>query len=100
MHQSADVKPYNDHVLTIKGRKTKVIGKFIYFGSTLPTAVHIDDEVNNRNVKPVHHLAGYVEVSGNKVDSYTAEVYKAVVLPKLIDKRDLDSLLRLARLIG
>ena len=44
-------KPYNEPTITLNGLKLKVVDKFIYLGSTLTRAVHIDDEVTARIAK-------------------------------------------------
>ena len=50
--QSAQTgKLYNEPAITVNGQKLKVVDKFIYLGSTLSRAVHIDDEVTAKIAK-------------------------------------------------
>ena len=70
----------------MNGQKLKVVDKFIYLGSTLSRAVHIDDEVTARIAKASVAFgrlrANVLERDGIKLDT-KLKVYKAVVLPTL-----------------
>ena len=71
----------------MNGQKLKVVDKFIYLGSTLCRAVHIDDEVTARTAKAsvaFSRLRTNVwERNGIRLDT-KLKVYKAVVLPTLL----------------
>ena len=45
VHQPAPGKPYSEQTITVNGQKLQVVDKFTNLGSTLSSAVHIDDEV-------------------------------------------------------
>ena len=83
VHQPAAGKQYNEPA----GQKLKVVDKFTYLGSTLSTAVHIDDEVTARIAKASVAFgrlrANVWERNGIKLDT-KLKVYKAVVLPTLL----------------
>ena len=87
VHQPAPGKPYNEPTITVNGQKLKVVDKFIYLGSTLSRAVHIDDEVTARIAKASVAFgrlrANVWERNGIKLDT-KLKVYKAVVLPTLL----------------
>ena len=72
---------------TVNGQKLKVADKFTYLGSTLSTAVHINDEVTARmataSVAFGRLRANVWERNGIKLDT-KLKVYKAVVLPTLL----------------
>ena len=51
VHQPAPGKPYSEPTITVNGQNFQVVDKFIYLGSTLFRAVHIDDEVTARTAK-------------------------------------------------
>ena len=51
MYPTAPEKPYNESTITVNEQRLQVVFKFIYLGSTLSRAVHIDDEVNVKIAK-------------------------------------------------
>ena len=53
VHQPAPGKLYNETTTTVNRQKLKVVDKFIYLGSTLSRAVHIDDEITARIAKAI-----------------------------------------------
>ena len=88
VHQPAPGKPYSEPSITVNGQKRQVVDKFTYLGSTLSRAVHIDDEVTARAAKAsvaFDRLRTNVwERNGIRLDT-KLKVYKAVVLPTLLD---------------
>ena len=48
VYQPAPGKPYMEPIITVKGQRLQVVGKFTYIGSPLSRVVHIDDDVNAR----------------------------------------------------
>ena len=90
VHQPAPGKPYNEPTITVNGQKLEVVDKFIYLGSSLSRAVHIDDEVTVRiakaSVASGRLRANVRERHGIKLDT-KLKVYKAVVLPALLHVR-------------
>ena len=87
VHQPAPGKPYSEPTITVNGQKLQVVDKFIYLGSTLSRAVHIDDEVTARTAKASVAFArlrtNVWERNGIRLD-IKLKVYKAVVLPNLL----------------
>ena len=87
VHQPAPGKPYSEPTITVNGQKRQVVDKFIYLGSTLSRAVHIDDEVTSITAKAslaFGRLRTNVwERNGIRLDT-KLKVYKAVVLPTLL----------------
>ena len=87
VHQPAPGKPYSEPTITVNGQKLQVVGKFIYLGSTLSRAVHIDEEVTAKFAK-ASVAFGRLRTNvweRNGIRLYTRlKVYKAVVLPTLL----------------
>ena len=81
------ISSWNCLTITVKGQRQQVVDKLTYLGNTLSRVVHIDDEVNARIAKAraaFGRLHGSVwDWSGIRLDTML-EVYKAVVLPKLL----------------
>ena len=65
VHQPTPGKAYNEQTITVNGQKLKVVDKFIYLGSTLPSAVHIDDEVT----AIMWHSEDSVQMYGSEMES-------------------------------
>ena len=51
MHRRAPNRPYQEHSIYVKGQKLQPVDEFIYLGSTLSSAVLIDDEINSKLAK-------------------------------------------------
>ena len=89
-HQPAPGNTYNEPTINVNGQKLKVVDNFIYLGSTLSRAVHIDDEVTARIAKAGGAFgrlrANVWERNGIKLDT-KLKIYKAVVLPTLLHVR-------------
>ena len=84
VHQLAPEKPYSEPTITVNGQKLQVVDKFIYLGSTLSRAVHIDYELTARTAKTSvtfgRLCTNVLERNGIRLDT-KLKVYKAVVLP-------------------
>ena len=52
VNQPAPGKPYSEPTITVNGQKLQVVDKFIYLGSTLSRAVHIDDKLQPELRRP------------------------------------------------
>ena len=87
VHQPAPGKPYSEPTITVNGQKLQVVDKFTYLGSTLSTAVHIDDEVTVRTAKACVAFGrlrtNVWERNGIRLDT-KLKVYKTAVLPTLL----------------
>ena len=87
MYQPAPGKPHSEPTITVNRQRLQVVDKFSYLESTLPRAVHIDDEVTARIAKAsiaCGRLRGNVwDRNGIRLDT-KLKVYKAVVLPALL----------------
>ena len=87
MYQLALGKPYSELTNTVNGQRLRVVGKFIYLGSILSSAVRIDDEVTARIAKAIvafGRLRGNAwDRNGIRLDT-KLKVYKSVVLPTLL----------------
>ena len=87
MHQPAPGLPYIEPSITVKGNKLKVVSKFTYLGSTLSTAVNIDDEVNSRIAKA---SSAFGRLKNNVWErrgislSTKLKVYRAVIITTLL----------------
>ena len=84
VHQPAHEKPYSEPTITVNGQKLQVVDKFIYLGSTLSRAVHIDNELTAKTAKNSvifgRLCTNFLERNGIRLDT-KLKVYKAVVLP-------------------
>ena len=70
VHQPAPGKSYSEPTITVNGQKLQVVDKFTYLGSTLPRAVHIDDEVTARTAKAIVAFGRLrAQMSGNEMES-------------------------------
>ena len=87
VHQPAPGKPCSEPTITLNGQKLQVVDKFIYLGSTLSRAVHIDNEVTARTAKASVAFdrlrTNFWERNEIRIDT-KLKVYKAVVLPTLL----------------
>ena len=82
VHQPAHGKPYSEPTITVNGQKLQVVDEYIYLGSTLSRAVHIDDVATTRTAKD---SVAFDRLRTNGIRRDTKlKVYKAVVLPTLL----------------
>ena len=80
-------KPYSEPTFTVNGQKLQDVDKFIFLGSTLPRAVHIDDKVTVITAKAsvaFGRLRTNVWERKGITLNTELKVYKAVELPTLL----------------
>jgi hypothetical protein len=87
LYQPAPGDPYTEPTITIDGLKLNAVEKFVYLGSTLSQAVHIDDEVNSRIAKASSAFGRLRSTVWDRRGITLAtklKVYAAAVLPSLL----------------